>query len=68
MAGMIYSGFNKGSVCQSDEPVFGSRGSASTPVKNIAKIGYFKKQSDLIRKKPVNLAGLQCFPFCVGPT
>jgi hypothetical protein len=28
-------------------------------VENIAKIGYFEEISDLIRKKPVNLAGLQ---------
>jgi hypothetical protein len=52
-----------GSVWQSDDPVFGSSGSASTPVENIAIIGYFEKRRDLIRKKSVNLAGLQCPPF-----
>ena len=41
----------------------GSTGSASTPVENIAIIGYFEKQRVLIRKKPVNVAGLQCPPF-----
>jgi hypothetical protein len=30
-----------GSVCQSDDTVFGSMGSASTPVENIPKLGYF---------------------------
>jgi len=29
----------------------------STPMKNIAIIGYFEKIRDLIRKKHVNLAG-----------
>jgi hypothetical protein len=29
------------SVCQSDDTVFGSIGSASTPVENIPEIGYF---------------------------
>jgi hypothetical protein len=51
------------SVCPSDDPIFGSRGSASTPVENIAIIGYFEKRRDLIRKKPVNIAVLQCPPF-----
>ena len=54
---------NTASDCPSDDPVFGSRGSASTPVENIAIIGYFEKRSVLIRKKPVNVAGLQCPPF-----
>jgi len=36
---------------------FCSRESASTPVENIAIIGYFEEIRDLIRKKPVNLAG-----------
>jgi len=31
----------------------------STPVENIVNIGYFEEIRDLIRKKPVNLAGLQ---------
>ncbi len=53
---MIYSGLNKGSVYQSDKLVLRSRGSASTPVENIAIIGYFEEKHDLIRKKPVNLA------------
>jgi hypothetical protein len=44
-----------GSVCQSDDPVFGSSGSASTPVENIALIGYFEEIRDLIRKKPVKI-------------
>jgi hypothetical protein len=44
---------------QTDKGVSGSRGSASTPVENIANIGYFEEIRDLIRKKPVNLAGLQ---------
>jgi len=62
---MIYSGLHPGSDCQSDDPVFCSRGSASTPVENIGIIEYFEKRSDLIRKKPVNLAVLQCPPFWV---
>jgi hypothetical protein len=52
-----------GSVCQSDELFFGSMEIASAPVENIAKIDYFEKRSDIIRKKPVNSAGLQCPPF-----
>jgi hypothetical protein len=60
---MIPNNPDTASVCQSDYPVFGSRGSASTPVENIAKIGYFEKKRGLIRKKPVNVAGLQCPPF-----
>jgi hypothetical protein len=35
-------------------------------VENIAIIGYFEKQTDLIRKNPVNLAGLQCPLFWAG--
>jgi len=38
----------------------------STLTENIAIIGYFEKRSDLIRKKHVNVAGLQCPPFCLG--
>ena len=56
MGKMTYSGLNPGRVCQSVEPVFGSMGSASTPVENIAITGYFKEIRDLFRKKPVNLA------------
>ena len=63
---MTYSGLNPGRVCQSVEPVFGSMGSASTPVENIVIIRYFEKRSDFIRKKPVNLAGLQCHPIRAG--
>jgi hypothetical protein len=59
---MIPNTPNTASVCPSDDLFFGSRGSASTPVENIAKIGYFEKQRVLIRKKHVNLAGLQCPP------
>ena len=62
---MIYSGFNTGSVSKSDEPVFGSMGSASTLVENITIISYFEKQSDLIKLKPVNLVCFQCSLFCV---
>ena len=51
------------SVCQSDDPVFCSSGSASTPVENIAVIGYFEEIRDLIRKKHVNLAGFNGSPF-----
>jgi len=58
MAEMLYSGFNTGSVCQSDNPFFGSSGSVSTPEENIAKIGYFEKRSVLIMKKSIHLAGL----------
>jgi hypothetical protein len=32
-------------------------------VENIAKIGYFKENTRLNKKKPVNLAGLQQPPF-----
>jgi hypothetical protein len=35
-------------------------------VENIAKIGYFEEIRDLIRKKPVNLAGLQQPLFWAG--
>ena len=35
----------------------------STLTENIAIIDYFEKRSDLIRKKHVNLAFLQCPPF-----
>jgi len=42
---------------------FGSSGSASTPVENIAIIGYFEEICDLIRKKHVNLAGFNRSPF-----
>ena len=45
---MIPNNPDTASVCQSDYPVFGSRGSASTPVKNIAIIGYFEKRCGLI--------------------
>ena len=66
MEKMIYSGRNTDSVCPSDKPVFGSTGSASTSVENIDIIGYFEEIRDLIRKKHVNLAGLQCPPFWAG--
>jgi len=35
-------------------------------VENIAIIGYFEEIRGLIRKKPVNVAGLQCLPFWAG--
>jgi hypothetical protein len=35
-------------------------------VENIAKIGYFEEIRDLIRKKPVNLAGTQKPLFWAG--
>ena len=37
-------------------PFFGSIGNASTPVENIAIIGYFEEIRDLTRNNPVNLA------------